>query len=687
MRIRKIKLENIRSYTSKEIDFPEGSVLLSGNIGSGKTTLLLAIDFVLFGLRKGNLSGGGLLRKGQDRGSVELSFELTNKEITIKRNLKRTSKGFSQEAGYIIVDGVKEDLSPVELKQRILELFNYPRESLTKAKELVYNYTVYTPQEEMKSIVMGNAEDRLNILRRVFGIDKYKRVLENSKILVSKLKDRKKEFDLLSSDLDSLKEEKLGKEERLKDMGLALESFNGELNKFKNIIESKKRDLELIEKENTKRSELNSEIEIFSHKLADLVNRKSRDNSSIEILNGEINLLSDELKGYEIEDIDLVNKKLLGIQEDIRRIEIENRNIHRSVGEFEYAIKSSDKLKDEISKLDSCPVCKQNVTQEHKHHIRANEDFRLKEIKELLEKHNLKEKENDNLLLELKDKFEGLNKIKSKNELFKIKRANLDNNTGRLNELLNEQGRIKKEIGEINSQKLGLNKLLEQLPNMSKDYDRLKEELEKLLEEERKVNSQFIAGEREVKLIAERILEIEKDILGKEKLKENIIKYSQMISFLEKDFSSMISVIEKQIMKKVHSDFDKLFKDWFKILVEDEDLEISLGYDFGMIIRQNGYDIDYDHLSGGERTAAALAYRLALNQVINTIMSEINTKDILILDEPTDGFSSEQVDRLRIILEELDIQQVIIVSHDPKIESFVDFVLRFEKKEGESFVF
>ena len=137
-------------------------------------------------------------------------------------------------------------------------------------------------------------------------------------------------------------------------------------------------------------------------------------------------------------------------------------------------------------------------------------------------------------------------------------------------------------------------------------------------------------------------------------------------------------------MKKVHLDFNALFEEWFKILVENDDLEISLGYDFSPKILQNGYDIDYAHLSGGERTAAALAYRLALNQIINTILSDINTKDLLILDEPTDGFSAEQVDKLRMILDDLDIKQVIIVSHDPKIESFVDKVIKFEKINGVS---
>ncbi len=62
---------------------------------------------------------------------------------------------------------------------------------------------------------------------------------------------------------------------------------------------------------------------------------------------------------------------------------------------------------------------------------------------------------------------------------------------------------------------------------------------------------------------------------------------------------------------------------------------------------QQDYEIDYAYLSGGERTAVALAYRLALNQVINKLMSKIKTRDLVILDEPTDGFSTNQLDKIR----------------------------------------
>jgi DNA repair protein SbcC/Rad50 len=684
MRIKSLTLENIRSYTNKRIEFPEGSILLSGNIGSGKTSLLLAIDFVLFGLRKGNLSGSSLLRKGQDRASVELNFEVSNKDIVIKRKLKKGQRGISQEAGVISIDGVREELSPVELRQRVLDLFKYPKESLTKTKDLIYSYTVYTPQEEMKSILLANSDDRLNILRKVFGIDKYKRVVENCKFLISDLKSKKKEFDILSSDLEHLVEDKKKKEGRIREIVEDLDSLRMKLGDFKKEIDNKKEGLEEIEKKNEKRENLKRDLEILNNKIESLVNQKSRDSLSIKRLGEEINVLDKEIGEFKQIDPELISKKILNFEEDFRRIELENREISKKIGEFEYTIRNSEKLRGEINELDVCPVCEQKVSGDHKHNISRREELKLKDIRETFENYKIKEKENDNLILEIKTNLEGLRKEKNRIELFKIKKENRENKRRQLEELLSEQNKIKNNIGEENSQKLGLSKILESLVDFSEEYVKIKKELEEILKLERETNSEYVAFEREINMIRERVRELSLDILNKEKLKVKIIKYSEMITFLEREFTPLVSLVEKQIMRKVHSDFDKLFKEWFRILVDNVDLEVSLGYDFSVICRQNGYDTEYGHLSGGERTASALAYRLALNQVINTIMSEINTKDILILDEPTDGFSSEQVDKLRIILEELKIKQIIMVSHDPKIESFVDNVIRFEKKEGET---
>ena len=110
MIIKKVKLNNIRSYLEEEINFPNGSTLLAGNVGSGKSSILLAIDFALFGLQKGNITGSSLLRSDSNKGSVELEFELDDKKITVKRGLKKEGDKIVQDSGFLSTNGKKEML-------------------------------------------------------------------------------------------------------------------------------------------------------------------------------------------------------------------------------------------------------------------------------------------------------------------------------------------------------------------------------------------------------------------------------------------------------------------------------------------------------------------------------------------------------------------------------------------------
>ena len=139
-------------------------------------------------------------------------------------------------------------------------------------------------------------------------------------------------------------------------------------------------------------------------------------------------------------------------------------------------------------------------------------------------------------------------------------------------------------------------------------------------------------------------------------------------------------------MTNIHGLFNQLFQEWFSILIDDENIYSRLDDTFTPVIEQNGYEILFCNLSGGEKTSASLAYRLALNRVINDVIHQINTKDLIILDEPTDGFSMEQLDKVRDVLERLHLKQTIIVSHESKIESFVENVVRIEKEGHESMI-
>src|SRR3989338_10286967 len=129
MRIKTLKLQNIRSYVEETISFCEGSQLLAGDIGAGKSTVLLAIEYALFGTKRGELEMTSLLRNGSHAGKIELTFDLHGKDVVVSRTLKRTAQSVKQEAGYLVVNNSRIDATPVELRARIIELLGYPKEA------------------------------------------------------------------------------------------------------------------------------------------------------------------------------------------------------------------------------------------------------------------------------------------------------------------------------------------------------------------------------------------------------------------------------------------------------------------------------------------------------------------------------------------------------------------------------
>ncbi|MHA1288224.1 MAG: hypothetical protein ACTSPB_12545 [Candidatus Thorarchaeota archaeon] len=113
-------------------------------------------------------------------------------------------------------------------------------------------------------------------------------------------------------------------------------------------------------------------------------------------------------------------------------------------------------------------------------------------------------------------------------------------------------------------------------------------------------------------------------------------------------------------------------------MIDSDELQAYIDEDFTPIIDQGGYELEVESLSGGEKTSVALAYRLALNTIVKQVTSTMSS-NLLILDEPTDGFSKEQLFKLRDILNELGCNQVILVSHEAELESVADFIYRVNK--------
>ena len=678
MIIKKLRLNNIRSYSDTIVSVPEGSVLLSGNIGSGKSSILLAIDFALFGLRQGELSGNGLLRNGENSGSVELEFEIGDNNIEIKRALKRGNKSISQDTGFLSINGNKELLSAIELKERILSILGYPKSLLTKSKNLIFRYTVYTPQEEMKEILVGDTDLRLDTLRKVFGIDKYKRVKENSRILLSYLREQKREIEGRISNLDEIIEERNEKEKNKIEINSKISIITPRIEEIKTQIINKKEEIIKVEE---KIKVLNSLKKDFSVNQNSIESKKTRLNETEEELKRTLRFIT-EHKEVDIPDQESLKNKINQKEKELKLLENESLSLSLFLKEADIKKKSSQDLIDKLNQLDVCPICKQEVKENHKHSIKEKEETVISDsINKIIElnkkKNNLKEK-----LLRLKEEIEALKKEDNSIQLKIFQKNRLNEKIESKTKLEREKSILEKELTELGKKNKELTLKAEELSRI--DYYSIRKEFDIFLTKEKELEMEKFGYEKDKKNINQSIEKLEVEIKSKLKDKETLTKFSNIIFFIDEHFSSLMEVMERKVMLKVHSDFNDFFQKWFSMLVEDEILIVKLDETFTPVIEQQGHDIDYKYLSGGERTAAALSYRLALNQTINNIVTEIRTKDLIILDEPTDGFSSEQLDKMKYVIDELEAKQIILVSHDQKIESFVNKVIRIEKKGGAS---
>jgi len=796
MLIKSLKLENIRSYTAQTINFDSGSTLLIGDIGSGKTTILLAVEFALFGLIKGDISGATLLRHGKREGSVELRFEINGKDIKIVRKLKRgKDDAVAQDSGQITTDKKIFDGTPIELKSRILELFGYPEELINKNTSLIYRYTVYTPQEDMKRILFESKDERLDTLRKIFNIDRYKRIRENALMYAKELRNSKKIIEAKIQDLEQLKETltnvNLSREKTVKELDLeqtnnhlVSKAHNAKLSEIKNYedkiskLNILKKDLEIatinlknkqteFDKNNKELGMIEYRIREYNSKLSELGSVDQDENSIRESLNDaedKLNKIKNakeiinkrlEDKGRDLENLlvddvatlnykhNLITKKLeekeskektlTELQDTFDRTVIELNIIN--VNKF-----NSQKIINQLKDLSTCPTCLQTVDFSHKVKILDKEGAMILSYERKFSEFTAKKKEFEEKIKALKSDIENLRKdeielkevstklsniskqqefrqtLQSEIEDLKLKKEKLDgmdinkliDTISKSRKILNNfevRKHIEESIKEKNTQKVELTQSISRIQeelkevvqaqaiindkiisyaDVEKEYNDKKKELDVLVSELRDSDIRLMSIKKDLENNDKEIKRINDDIRIKNKLKEKINYITELNYWITEHLVNLTSTIEKIIMQKIHVEFNELFQKWFKMLMDDENIEVRVDEEFTPLIMQNSYETDITNLSGGEKTSVALAYRLALNKVINDLINNIKTKELIILDEPTDGFSSEQLDRMRDVLYELDMKQLIMVSHEPKMESYVQNVIRINKNEHNS---
>ncbi|MCI4341998.1 MAG: SMC family ATPase [Thermoplasmata archaeon] len=151
-------------------------------------------------------------------------------------------------------------------------------------------------------------------------------------------------------------------------------------------------------------------------------------------------------------------------------------------------------------------------------------------------------------------------------------------------------------------------------------------------------------------------------------------------AWMRESFRVRLVELEHRCLGRAQAEFSRLLARNFSRLLADPALIARCDATFGPEVEIDGETTPAAALSGGERTALALAYRLAMGALVRE--SGRLRLQTLILDEPTDGFSPEQVLRLGELLDSLGLPQILLVSHERQLEGAVDRVVSVEKIDG-----
>jgi exonuclease SbcC len=700
-------------------------------------------------------------------------------------------------------------LSPSEIKERILDILNFKEPPNPRAQSVIYRYAVYTPQEEMKFILAQKPDTRLETLRKAFGIEDYKTAADNAKLISNGIKDKINYLSGQVSDLEQKKASLIELNRKLTDnnrvlalstekraeLESALSKYREKLVNLKEIefrLRQVENEIPHLEKQIKDRDDLitryqdeiqETEIENqekFRLEMDELEKIEKPTSISPEELKEKIKLIKEAVQNRKelfttlklLKENKAVIKEKLEDWKDKTRDDFikENQELTQKLRESRdllsqhqkevnlilkkiYKLEGQlDDINNKLENLDElgeiCPICGSPLDDAHKKDLkeeRERESRKLNsEIKVLNEvkKKGEEQIEDDNTLIEqirnelsnyksIIDKFDELDGVNSRINRVEGNISNIDdmlslniqedNDFGnfdqyiqhledlqeKLNKYFEAQKSLEsiryqynKNIEKIERKKSEIETLTDKIKQLDVNLTKSKEIIKQLPEIDRKlvevqslhdstdeeyrgVNDKVVETQTLVKRLTEDVHQLDKEIKEKETLHNRLEVLKNYHSWLTDYLIPTLSVIEKHVMQNIHLDFDENFKNWFNLLIDDPSKTGKIDEEFTPIIEQDGFQQEINYLSGGEKTSVALAYRLALNNIVQKVSTGMKS-NLLIMDEPTDGFSKEQLFKIRDILNELNYPQIIIVSHERELESFADNIFQIEKIDGVS---
>lgn len=655
MKINKVILDNIRSHNKTSVNINNGVTVLTGRTGSGKSSILMAIEYGLFG--SSVISPSALLKRGINKGNVTIEFEESGDTYELTRGLKRKGDkpGVDPDALRIRKNGIDIPLvgRDSDLTQYVLKILGYPSESPAKS---LFEVTSYCKQDEIRQIIEMSSTNRQEYIDQILQLSKYQDTFVNMRSILDFFKTKKESLQIVIKEIYTFEKEILEAEQKIVNRRAKKDDVNT------NLV--------IVSEDLSKKMEEKKRIDDVVNKIKENYNKFLHSKSNIQSLKTHVETKQKERDFFK-SDLQKLDEEGINFKEVESLSEVEKK-IGEINGKLSLIAESKRKIQKEYSsvrdlKQGVCPKCKQTITEDRISHI--NDEYE-KEIRKL-----------DYDMEDLNSKILPLSGMKEKSER---KQQILDSVKLLMEKIDDREKSISTDTEDLRKYE---NELIN-LGSVDEEFNSINKDLEVLNTDLISISSKKSSLEKEFKMLGQELVEIQKDFDGRKKKLENMKenqkeadKISILLDLLERlrvDIRQIREVIRDKFLENFRYAFQKKFEE---IRTENEYL-VDIKASYEPVAFSEKRSVPIDHLSGGEKTSVALAYRLALANIAAQ-MANVHPSEILILDEPTVGLDGEDIKALPEVLRSIKtIPQIIIVTHSEELKEAADYKYNVLKKDS-----
>lgn len=718
MRLIGVRLRNIKTYVDEEIYFPpDGITAIYGDTGSGKTTILSSIAFAIFGNPRGGRKSNplerygvpcadDLLRAWESSGEVAVVFLLPDFSggpayVVITRRLRREGGRVSDRGGFlkIVQEGrgsIVKRYSAEELTAAVLEVLGIPKQR-RGSRSALFLAAVTIPQFATNDIIVNRSFAQLAV-STALNLQRYENIREN----VSRV------WETLRPELKAVieKEKTLSKQappEDLEELERGLISMQNRMEEILECMNTLSKEKEELEKESRNLEELMNSLNKLIGELTARINILGSYQESINTIREE---LSGVLEKYGLADPRDIERKVNELRTRREKLDAELKSKEEYLKEIEENISSTKQeisqkqgmlntlrreLKEITKELENkrrelsagrCPTCLRRVSES--------------EIEEIMERIR---RERNELV-----KREEVRKLEAEIRVLRQRLQNLDHLREEVSKdayaLKNERDRIQRELDELVSaigkvDKLNeLQKYVSELPELEARLRSLEEQKADTMKRLYKIRESINALQKELSDLSIEHAKLEKDVemlrkgIENKKELEETRRYRRELEALKELVSGknallkrLTDAVEEAVRRKATQILKGMFARYYAYLSEGQEIiTVEIGDDLTpkfYAVSPSGVRAEIMQPSGGQVTAASLAYRLALNTVARVLIRNLK-ESVIMMDEPTYGFSPERVEALKNLLKAIGAPQIIVVTHDRNLMDIADCKIKLD---------